>query len=367
MTISLVYGAETGNVRFWGPDGHEAFVDGKKVGVTKSKPEWFVAKDIPAGKRRVKVQRPGFEATEKTIELKARDTYIFKFDEKNYVIEDVTLELLAVKAGTYMRGSPPDEKYRPEKVYRETQHEVTLTKPFWLGKTEVSQAQYKAITGHNPSKFKGDNLPVETVTWLDAYKFCLKLTEREKKAGRLPKGMVYRLPTSAEWEYAARSGNPGPYPFEGTSALRLMEYAWYSRVHFLRHGYKESEDTLDSTHPVGTKKPNAWGFHNMFGNVSELCYDFCLQHTKEPKVDPTWPEPGLEKQYFSSARFMVKGGSFKSNQRECRVASYSLIMFGSKWEATGFRLALGFPLRPHLIPEELLKDKPVVENDDDEK
>jgi formylglycine-generating enzyme required for sulfatase activity len=158
-------------------------------------------------------------------------------------IIDLTLKLLPIPAGTFTMGEGSDG---PAPV-----HLVTISKPFFLGATEVTQAQWSVVMGGNPSKFKGDKLPVENVSWDDAMAFCKKLTERERTAGRLPAGYIYTLPTEAQWEYACRAGTIGRY------AGDLDAMAWYD------------ENSSRKTHPVGSKKANGWGLSDMHGNVWE--------------------------------------------------------------------------------------------------
>ena len=184
--------------------------------------------------------------------------------------KEVKLDMVWIKPGTFMMGSPKDELGRFD---NETQHEVTLTKGYWLGKYEVTQEQYKAIMGKNPSEFVGDNLPVEQVSWDEAMEFCKKLTEVEKESGRLPSGYEYTLPTEAQWEYACRArtttafNNGTNIPTEDQRwkepCPNLDPLAWY---------WYNSNST---THPVGQKRPNNWGIYDMHGNVWEWCLDWC--------------------------------------------------------------------------------------------
>jgi formylglycine-generating enzyme required for sulfatase activity len=153
-------------------------------------------------------------------------------------------------------------------------HEVTLTKGFWLGQTEVTQSQWQQVMGTTPwtgkSNFlgsvrEGPDYPAVSVSWDDAHDFCRKLMEQESRAGRLPIGAEYRLPTEAQWEYACRAGTTTRYSF-GDDVRAMGDYAWYEG------------NTLVSNesyaHRVGLKRPNAWGLHDMHGNVEEWCADW---------------------------------------------------------------------------------------------
>ena len=155
-------------------------------------------------------------------------------------------------------------------------HRVQITKAFEIGKYEVTQAQWQALMGSNPSTIKGDDHPVETISKNDAHDFLNKLNERND-------GYHYRLPTEAEWEYAARAGSKEPW------ASRLDDIAWYGR------------NSEDETHPVGKKKPNAWGLYDMQGNVRELVEDWYgnRYYSDSPVADPTGPPPGQQRGFFN--------------------------------------------------------------------
>ncbi|MEI8355572.1 MAG: formylglycine-generating enzyme family protein [Deltaproteobacteria bacterium] len=157
------------------------------------------------------------------------------------------------------------------------QHRVTFTKGFWMAKTEVTQAQWKRVMGNNPSKFKeaGPNAPVETVSWSECHEFIMKLNElpRIRTAGML------RLPTDAEWEYAARAGTQTAYYF-GDDSATLGDYAWFAG----NSGMK--------SHPVAQKNPNAWGLFDMHGNVWEWCANWFGPYSPEYEADPQGSKSG---------------------------------------------------------------------------
>ncbi len=140
-----------------------------------------------------------------------------------------------IRPGTFTMGSPSGEKHRRD--WEGPQTKVTISRGFWMSKYEVTQAEYKAVMGNNPSYFKGNNKPVGKVSWNDAVAYCAKLTEQEKAAGRLPGGYEYRLPTEAEWEYACRAGTTTRFIF-GDDESQLGEYAWYA------------SNSSNTTHPV---------------------------------------------------------------------------------------------------------------------
>lgn len=233
---------------------------------------------------------------------------------KTHVIADLGLEMLWVEPGTFMMGSDYDEPGRNQAEGPQTK--VTLTKGFWLGKTEVTQAQYEAITGTNPSTFTavGPQAPVERVSWADAMAYCQKLNERERAAGRLPEGHAYTLPTEAEWEYAYRAGTTTPYPD------RPDEMGW------------NKFNSRDTTHPVGQRKPNPWGFYDMAGNIVEWCFDWYGDYPGGEVKDPKGPRRG----YYRIAR----GGSWRTDVHVSRSAARSGGSEGRLDYTLGFRLAL---------------------------
>ena len=234
----------------------------------------------------------------------------------------VSLKLIKVKAGRFQMGSPKDELGRFDD---ENQHWVTLTKDYWLGETEVTQGQWKAVMWYNPSRCKnGDDYPVEMVSNGDAVTFCEQLNKRYR--GQLPKGYQFSLPTEAQWEYACRAGttsslNSGKnITLEKGSCPNLDEVGWYR------------ENTERSHCPVRQKRPNAWGFYDMHGNVQEWCSDRAGDYSGDT-TDP--------KGASNSFRWVYRGGSWRDNARYCRAANRSGKYSSDRsHDYLGFRLAL---------------------------
>jgi formylglycine-generating enzyme required for sulfatase activity len=190
------------------------------------------------------------------------------------ITNSLGMRLRLVPAGSYMMGAVPgdDEADDDEKP----QHRVEITKAFYIGVYEVTQAQYEAVVGVNPSYFKGDRRPVECVSWNDAVEFCRKLSQRE--------GVTYHLPTEAEWEYACRAGSTTKY-YWGDSDSNIGSYAWY--------GFDKGNAGVE-THEVGSKTPNAWELYDMSGNVLEWCSDWFDEnyYNSSPRQDPRGPSSG---------------------------------------------------------------------------
>ena len=239
--------------------------------------------------------------------------------------EDVDLDLIWIEPGTFIMGSPEDELGRWDD---EVQHEVTLTQGYWLGKYEITQAQYEAIMETNPSRYEGADLPVETVSWFDAMEFCEKLTEIEKTAGRLPEGYEYTLPTEAQWEYACRAGtttalNSGKNLSDKWQCPEMDEVGWY--------WYNSEIDGKYIPHPVGQKLPNAWGLYDMHGNGWEWCLDWYGVYPTTAVSDPTGPELGT---------YRVMRGDWHGNACDCRSAYRNAYTPESSNHEGGFRVAL---------------------------
>jgi formylglycine-generating enzyme required for sulfatase activity len=211
-----------------------------------------------------------------------------------------------IPAGTFQMGGNSDTNTN------QPIHQVHISKPFYLGKYPVTQAEWQAVMGSNPAHFKGTNRPVETVSWEEAQAFIAKLNAREP-CDR------YRLPTEAEWEYACRGGSELAYSF-GDDASLLGEYAWYDG------------NSGNETHPVGEKLPNGWGLHDMHGNVWEWVQDWYDEnyYRNSPGIDPVNEKPG-------SLR-VIRGGSWDDAPRYLRSAYRGVDTPGYRGGGLGFRL-----------------------------
>jgi formylglycine-generating enzyme required for sulfatase activity len=234
--------------------------------------------------------------------------------EKIYT-NSIGMEFVLIPAGEFMMGAGATDEYPPD--HEKPQHKVTISKDFYLGKYEVTQEQWEAVMGNNPSEVKGSTNPVENVSWDDVQVFINSLNRKEGHKR-------YRLSTEAEWEYAARAGSTSIYSF-GDDEKQLGDYAWYRG---------NSSKTYSESYPVGQKQPNDWGLFDMHGNVWEWVQDRygTDYYSQSPSIDPTGPTSGPYR--------VIRGGSWSYNARDARSANRRSASPGYRNFSLGFRLAL---------------------------
>ena len=225
------------------------------------------------------------------------------------VKDGISIDMVRVEAGTFTMGATPEmeDPWDDEKPA----HQVTLTNDYYIGKYEVTQALWKAVMGKKPSKFKGDNLPVEQVSWNDCQEFISQLNRIT--------GKTFRLPTEAEWEYAARGGKKSRgNQYSGSN--NLSDVAWYL------------DNSGEKTHAVGTKQPNELGIYDMSGNVYEWCQDWKGSYSSSSQVNPTGANSGSTR--------VFRGGSRSSFARGCRSSCRDIYTPAYIYDYIGLRLVL---------------------------
>jgi uncharacterized protein (TIGR03067 family) len=217
-------------------------------------------------------------------------------DPPKHFTNSIGMKFVWIPPGTFVMGSPKEEK---ERDANETQHKVTLTKGFYMGVYPVTQEHWQEVMGNNPSKFNGEkNLPVEYVSWDDCQEFLKKLQGKDKKP--------YRLPTEAEWEYACRAGTTTPFHFGETISSDQANYNGED------YGNGKKGKYRGKTTPVGTFPANAWGLHDMHGNVWQWCQDWYGKYPQKDVVDPQGPNTGRSP--------VLRGGAFGEYPESCRAA-----------------------------------------------
>lgn len=228
--------------------------------------------------------------------------------EQTFSVGNVSFTVMLVEGGTFTMGTT-SEQQNPESD-ENLAHSVTLSS-YYIGKFEVTQALWEAVMGRNTSNRKSDDLPVKNVSWVDCQAFLRKLNAMT--------GQNFRLPTEAEWEYAARGGNRSQgYQYSGSN--NLNDVAWY----------KDNSD--NETHSGGTKSPNELGIYDMSGNVWEWCQDWLRDYSSSAQTNPTGPRSG--------SCHVIRGGCWISNDRSCRVSDRNGRTPDTKISIIGFRLAL---------------------------
>lgn len=220
--------------------------------------------------------------------------------------------------GAFLMGSPENE---PERFDDELQHQVTLTKGFWIADTPVTQALWQVIMGNNPSEFKGDELPVETVSWDDAQAFIGKMNGLKAE-------LKLCLPTEAQWEYACRAGTATPFSWGEQIDSSLVNFNG-------NYPYNNGRKSEYRRQTVAVKELpcNDWGLHQMHGNVWEWCHDWYGGYPSQPVTDPQGPETGASR--------VLRGGSWFDYGRNCRSANRAHGVPSRRDSGFGFRLARG--------------------------
>ena len=322
----------------YSPSSATVLVDNKMVKGTNG----VAQTTLPVGQHSYIVACDGYESEEGTVKLKAsapsnlqimltketmatqqsivsqpivaqqpmEQTPVTNVDNISIPVKDgISIDMVRVEAGTFTMGATPEMKY-PNADETPT-HRVTLTNDYYIGKYEVTQALWKAVMGNNPSKFKGDNLPVEQVSWDDCQEFISKLNRIT--------GKLFRLPTEAEWEYAARGGNKSRgYQYSGNN--NLLDVAWFR------------DNSGSETHAVGTKQANELCIYDMSGNVEEWCQDWYGAYSRSSQVNPTGDNSGPNR--------VCRGGNWDD---ERQYPASSSRMFGTPdfyYDGLGLRLVL---------------------------
>jgi len=286
-------------------DGEAVVVEkgGKEVTIPFAK---LSAKSVVDAKRLGEQRTPG-QADAKT------GTAAVPATDKDLTIDlggGVTMDFVLIRPGSFTMGTDLFNKGTDK-----TTHKVTLTKPFLLGKYEVTQEQWEQVMGSNPSKFKGAKNPVETVSWTDCQSFVAKLNAKVS-------GQTFRLPTESEWEYACRADSTGTYCF-GNDLRSMAEYAWYD------------PNDKGTTHPVGEKKANAWGLYDMHGNVREWCADWYGAYPAAVVVDPQGSSSGSYR--------VIRGGCWSDLADRCTAAARGHDKPSEMSSCVGLRLARSSP------------------------
>lgn len=225
----------------------------------------------------------------------------------------IGMALILLPAGAFTMGGDWDAEQADENEL--PKHEVLFDKPFYIGRVAVTQSQWQAIMGENPSEFSGEDHPVDSVSHEDVREFIKRLNAKEGTG-------AYRLPTEAEWEYAARAGSTSTYCF-GPETGRLAKYAWFKN------------NSGGSTHPVGQLDPNDWGLCDMHGNVHEWCADWYVRdyYAASPSRHPAGPRKGVAR--------VLRGGDWGSEAWYCRCAIRSLSSPQRRSPRVGFRVVKG--------------------------
>ena len=257
---------------------------------------------------------------------------LISFPGSNYGFEKTvtnTLEMsfVLIPSGTFTMGSPTNEPHRGSS---EVRHQVTISKPFYMQTTEVTVKQWHSIMGRRMMVYQqgADNIPVTRVSWFD----CMEFIKRLNKLGQ----GRYRLPTEAEWEYAARAGTSSAYSWGDTINCEKAMYGNNSlKDDMCQFYYRSIGLKMDQPAPVNTYKPNPWGLYDIHGNVWEWCMDWYGDYGEKPVIDPTGPKSGNMR--------IRRGGSWFKYGYSCRSANRSFGHPATRYNTTGFRLVREIP------------------------
>jgi formylglycine-generating enzyme required for sulfatase activity len=333
----------------------KVFLNGTYMGETP-----LADREILPGGYKLRVEKQGYETYQRDITVEKNRSASFYVDLSEKVItapvvapavssresdkksftNSIGMTFVYIPPGEFMMGSPENE---PGRDSDEKQHKVKLTKGFYMQTTEVTQGQWKAVMGDNPSYFKdcGDDCPAENVSWDDVQEFIKKLNQKE--------GKTYRLPIEAEWEYACRAGTQtalytGDIKILGSNnAPALDGIAWYGGNSCVEYsggydcsGWTEKQYGCPKcgTHSVGKKKPNSWGLYDMYGNVWEWCHDWYGDYASGSVIDPVGPVSGSNR--------VFRGGCWADSAQYCRSA-------GRGGYSPDYR-AVNLGFRPVLLP-----------------
>jgi formylglycine-generating enzyme required for sulfatase activity len=328
----------------------QVFVDGRQITIQVPGDMRPIEITVDERKHELLVKKDGFESVTREFSYRKGKAEPIRVTLKPLpkVVSDpaaltnsIGMKLVRIPAGKFQMGSPRDEANRSD---NEEQHEVEISRPFYLGVYEVTQAQYEAVMGSNPSHFsatgggkdkvKGldtSQFPVERVSWKEAVEFCEKLSALDAKKGNK---RVCRLPTEAEWEYACRGGAASADPFHFGTSLSSTQ-ANFNGDH--PYGGAPHGPNLERTCEVGSYKPNRFGLYDMHGNVWEWCADWHGEkyYKNSPRKDPTGPTTGTAR--------VLRGGSWDFGGRYCRAAYRGYYVPGDRDVNFGFRVACSAP------------------------
>ena len=305
------------------PFGADVYIDGKKIGQSPR-----VFNGLLVGNHKVEIKKDGYGTDSKTVSILEGQTAslsgVLKTNASSSVAsgtslagntisipvkDGISIDMVRVEAGTFTMGATAEMKV-PDDDEKPT-HQVTLTNDYYIGKYEVTQALWQAVTGNNPSNYKGDNLPVENVSWNDCQEFISKLNRIT--------GKTFRLPTEAEWEYAARGGKKSRgYQYSGSN--NLADVAWYE------------DNSGSKTHTIGSKQANELGIYDMTGNVWEWCQDWYGKYSSSSQTNPTGANSGSNR--------VRRGGGWGGNAWICRSSYRYSYAPGFSNDSLGLRLVL---------------------------